>query len=174
MLSLDKRKEDTSSTMVEDHVHKSKKHEEAIEFYQTALITVEELEDKEMQATVAQKLGTSYVDLASVCYEDFEYETAKELYENASNILETECCDVQYEKALIGLGVTWSSLRNTEKAIEAIHKVQKFYKNETDNVKGNCYTHTFYLISYTTFSPKSCRNTSLQIRLAGNSILDSF
>ena len=109
------------------------------------MITVEELEDQEMKATVAQKLGTSYVGLASVCYEDFKYETATELYENASNILETECCDIQYEKALIGLGVTWSKLRNTEKAIEAIDKVQMFYKKETDNVKGKYYTHTFYL-----------------------------
>ena len=163
MISLDEKKEATSSTMAKDHIQKT--HEEAIEFYKTALKTAKELEDKEMQATVAQKLGTSYVDLASVCYEDFQYETATALYIKASSILEADGNDVQYEKALIGLGVTWSNLRNTEKAIEAIQKVQKIYKEETDNVKGNCYTHTFYLMSHTTFCPKSCCNTSLQIRV---------
>ena len=137
MISLDEKKEDTSSTMAEGHVQKSKKHEEAIEFYQTALTTTKELEDKEMQATVVQKLGTSYVDLASVCYEDFKYETATKLYENATNILETECNDVQYEKALIGLGLAWSNLGDTEKAIEAIHKVQMLLKKKPDNALGN-------------------------------------
>ena len=121
-------------------------------------------------------------------------EKATKLYENASNVLETERNDVQYEKALIGLGIAWSNLRNTEKAIETIHKVQKFSRKKTDNVTGTFYNACTLSIINKTFRPKSFSNASItdsyeddenteedtnseegttsSLSLAGNKILD--
>ncbi len=100
----------------------------------------EGLEDKEMQAVAIQRLGTFYLTFASVCCKDCDYEMAIEWYEKAFDILRTQPNNrLLHVQALTGLGASWFSLGNTEKASEAIQEAQKLAKKESDT--GNCHEY---------------------------------
>jgi tetratricopeptide (TPR) repeat protein len=100
--------------------------EEAINYHQQALKNAEELRDKHCE-------GTSYLDLASVCSKEFEYDMARRWYEKALYIFETEHIDpILKEKALVGLGMAWFNLGNSQKAAESIQSAREFAKEGTD------------------------------------------
>jgi tetratricopeptide (TPR) repeat protein len=104
-------------------------YEKAKKYYQEALENAIELRDKHCE-------GKSYLYLASVSSKDCEYEMAIKWYENVLDIFGTELNDHPLkEKALIGLGIAWFNLGNTQKATESIRNARKFAKEET--VKGN-------------------------------------
>ncbi len=104
-------------------------YEKAKKYYQEALENAIELPDKHCE-------GTSYLDLASVSGKDCEHEMAIKRYEKVLDIFGTELNDHPLkEKALIGLGIAWFNLGNTQKATESIRSARKFAKEETD--KGN-------------------------------------
>jgi tetratricopeptide (TPR) repeat protein len=126
----EKKEEANACLMLGDTFQELMQHEKAIESYQTTLNISEELEDKEMQVVVIQRLGTLYLTLASICSNDCDYEQTTKWYEKALDILRTEPIDyVLHENALTGLRAAWCNLGKTEKAMDSIHEAQNFAKN---------------------------------------------
>ena len=133
-------------------------YEKAIEWYERALDILgskpndhllhvkaltglggKEFEEKETQVVAIQRLGTIYLDLASVCCKDCDYEKAIEWYEKALDIFRKQPNNrFLYVKALTGLGATWFSLGNNEKATEAIQEAQKLATKESDTAGNYC------------------------------------
>jgi pentatricopeptide repeat protein len=114
-----------------------------------------EFKDKEMEAVAIQRLGTLYVTLASVCCKNCDYEKAIEWYENALDVLRTQPNNrFLYVKALTGLGTTWFSLGNTEKATEAIQEAQTLAKRESDT--GYYYEYNFFLSRHNIYILVKC------------------
>ncbi len=114
-----------------------------------------EFKDKEMQAVAIQRLGTLYVTLASVCCKNCDYEKAIEWYENALDVLRTQPNNrFLHLKALTGLGTTWFSLGNTEKATEAIQAAQTLAKKESET--GYYYEYNFFLSRHNIYILVKC------------------
>ncbi len=104
-------------------------YEKTKKYYHEALGNAMELRDKHCE-------GTTYLDLASVSGKESEHEMAIKWYEKAVDIFGTELNDHPLkEKALIGLGIAWLNLGNTQKATESIRSARRFAKEETN--KGN-------------------------------------
>jgi tetratricopeptide (TPR) repeat protein len=144
---LGERKEEANNAylMLGDNYQELKQHEEAIESYQKTLDISKELGDKEMQIIAIQRLGTLYLTLASVCSKECDYGQAVQWYKKVLDISGTERDEVHllHEKALIGLGVAWLNLGDTEKAIEYIREAKRFAVKKADT--GNHFNYNCFV-----------------------------
>jgi tetratricopeptide (TPR) repeat protein len=118
--------------------------EKAKTYHEQALENAKKLHDKHCE-------GTSYLDLASVYSKEFDYEMARKLYERALCIFGIEHVDyILKEKALVGLGIAWFNLGNTQKATKSIQSAQEVAEAEThkgiflaNNIQNFNKIHTF-------------------------------
>ena len=136
----DKNEEVNIYLLLGDTFLQLRKHEEAIEFFQKAIDISKELESAAIKTRAIERVGTLYLNLASVCCKDCDYEKAIEWYEKikALNLAGTEftkSLELLKEKTLTGLGLAWFNLGDIEKATKSIQEAKKFVKKETDASK---------------------------------------
>ena len=94
-------------------------NEKANECHKETLKIAKDVSDKHCE-------GKSYLHLASVCIKECDYKTAKEWYEKALVIFETEVNDdILKKRTLTGLAIALFNLGNSQKATECIGKAQK-------------------------------------------------
>ena len=131
---LDSRKDEANiHFMLGNTFQQLKQEEKATESYQQAINISKKLRDEELEWIAKQKLGSLCLTVALICIKDRDFEKAIKWYQKALNVFGSEPNNhLQRHEALIGLGLAWFYLGDTEKAVESIEEAQKFAEKETN------------------------------------------